>query len=113
MKAISVPKDKDLSNLDNKGKGKRLRKYYLAFSFPCAFFLRHARNTKTLKKIGDFPQSFIICLDRRTQSQPLYVDRLARLRTNRKDQEAPLQLLRELVLKVILPQKCCPNGILG
>lgn len=95
MKAISVPKDKDLSNFDNKGKGKRLRKYYLAFSFTFAFFLRHARNIKTLKKIGVFPQSLIICLGRRIQSQPLYADKLARLRTNRKDQEAPLQLLRE------------------
>lgn len=95
MKAISVQKGKDLSNFGNKGKGKRPRKNYSAFSFPFAFFLRYARNTKTIKKIGDFPQSLIICLDRRSQSQPLYADKLARLRTNRKDQEAPLQLLRE------------------
>lgn len=95
MMAISVRKGKDLSNLGNKGKGKRSRKNYSAFSFPFASFLRDARNIKTLKKIGDFPQSLIICLDRRSQSQPLYADKLARLRTNRKDQEAPLQLLRE------------------
>jgi hypothetical protein len=66
MKAISVRKGKDLSNLDNKGKGKRPKKILFSFLFSFCLFPSHARNTKTLKKIGDFPQSLIICLDRRT-----------------------------------------------